>query len=77
MFKVFKLILNINVERKACSHHNRIVCETKRKSIRYDVNMALLKGKVHEYIKQGLLLWEKNFCVKECLQEFARIYYMN
>ena len=40
MFKVFKLILNINIEGKVCSHHTVQFCETEQKPIRYDVNMA-------------------------------------
>ena len=42
MFKVFKLILNINIEGKVCSHHTVWFCETEQKPIRYDVNMALV-----------------------------------
>ena len=42
MFKVFKLILNINIEGKACSPHNVQFCETEQKPIRYDVNVALM-----------------------------------
>ena len=35
MFKAFKLILNINVEGKVCSHHIVQFCQTERKPIRY------------------------------------------
>ena len=49
MFKVFKLILNINIERKVCSHHTVQFCETEQKPIRYDVNMVLIKG-VYKWI---------------------------
>ena len=42
MFKVFKLILNINIEGKVCSHHTVQFCETEQKPIGYDVNMALM-----------------------------------
>ena len=35
MFKVFKLILNINIEGKVCSHHTVWFCETEQKPIRY------------------------------------------
>ena len=38
--EVFKLILKINVERKECSYYIVKYCETERKAIRYDVNMA-------------------------------------
>ena len=41
MLKVFKLILNINVWGKVCSHHTVQFCETEQKPILYDVNMAL------------------------------------
>ena len=41
MFKVSKLILNINIEGKVCSHHTVQFSETEQKPIRYDVNMAL------------------------------------
>ena len=49
MFKVFKLILNINIERKVCSHHTVQFCETEQKPIRYDVNMVLIK-EVYKWI---------------------------
>ena len=40
MFKAFELTPNINVEGKVCSYHTVQLCETKRKPIRYDVNIA-------------------------------------
>ena len=42
MFKVFKLILNINIEGKVCSHHTVQFCEREQKAIRYDVKMVLI-----------------------------------
>ena len=43
MFKAFKLILNINVEWKVCSHHTiPSFRETERKAIRFDVSMTLV-----------------------------------
>ena len=43
IFKVIKIILNINIEGKACSHHNVQFCDTEQKPIRYDLKMAIEK----------------------------------
>ena len=53
MFKVFKLILNINIERKVCSHHTVQFCETEQKPIRYDMNMAISLKKVLKFALLG------------------------
>ena len=50
MFRAFKLVLTITVERKRCSHHIVWYCKTEGKAI-YDVNMAYGSEKTKKFWK--------------------------